>query len=384
VTYGLDLTQVRLPSSAGEYLGYPVFQAQEFAAFPIDLATRDKKVDHLDWDTVARWPSKARCAGLPTDRDYLSDDARGESAIALTAPDDKLKGFRSPYHVRLRQVELDTPHRGTFTDAGRRPVDACLVVRTTGPGGEWRWRTRRFELTREVSATRVAATLDLDVADVDAVAILFEAGLGVDRIRYTIEQTSAGTPGAGPPVATSACCDACADSGPTLASRYCCTARAPAPEPCFEDDLPVAPSCRPYGELHDAAAAACRARGAWLRDVSTRDTARECPPAPNELESGLSRRAHFKCCRDPYFVPQPPDRQSPLPDCMQVGGLWSPCASHEDMLDQAVKTCFMSGLTHRSITFKDDCGPGGAGMSTSVSVCCRPGAAGPPTNYCGL
>jgi hypothetical protein len=229
----------------------------------------------------------------------------------------------------------------------------------------------------------VAAAVDLDVDDVDAVAILFENGLAVDRIRYTIEQTGGGQ-GGGAPIASAACCDACADTGATVASRYCCTAKTPAPEPCTEGDLPVAPSCVTHRELYDAAAAACRARGAWLRDVTTRDMARECPIAPNELESNLSRRAHFKCCRDSFFVPNPPDSASPEPECYQVGGLWSPCASHEEMLEAAVTACFMSGRIHRSITFKDSCGPGGAGMSESLSVCCRPGVAGPPVNYCAL
>lgn len=370
-TYALDLTPL-----------YPTtFQAQDLAAFSIDLTTHDKKITRLDWDTVVQWPSGAHCTGLPQDVDYVSDSARGDSAIGLTAPDDKLKGFRSPYRVRLRQVEFDVTHAGTLDD-WRGPINVCLAVRAMN--GEWTWRTRTFNVNREVRDGRFAATVDLDVADIDAVAILFDAPQVVDRIRYTIESAGRGPGGdVGVPIQSAACCDACKEPTSGLASGYCCTASAPAPEPCTEQDLPVSPTCVPYGDLYDAAAAACRATGTWLREVSTRDETNECPPASRDiLESGLSRRAHFKCCRDPYFVPQPPNRPTPTPDCVLVGGSFSPCASHQDMLERAVRSCFDSGLIHRSITFLDHCAPGSAGTSMTMSVCCRPGVAGPPADSC--
>jgi hypothetical protein len=52
------------------------------------------------------------------------------------------------------------------------------------------------------------------------------------------------------------------------------------------------------------------------------------------------------------------------------------------MLEGAVQTCYRNGLVHRSISFQDRCAPGAAGTSMTMSVCCRPGVAGPPADSC--
>ena len=383
VTYTLDLTAVRQPrpeAPMGEVRGTAIFRSNAFAAFSTDLAVTTKKIAQLDWDTVNEWPSRASCDGFPAGGGYLPDAERGPNAVGPLRPDDLLKGFRSPYRVHLRKLELDMPHRVPQDSLPRVAGGLCVVVRTGD--GTWRWRAHRFVATQDTAAGRASASIDLDVRDVDAVAILFDSGTAVATVRYTIERSGAPPAGDRGDIATAGCCTACAPDGPDLTSRYCCTSGRPGPEPCTDEEIAPGPQCRLFADLHQEARAACRARGTWLRSIEYLDPDLRCGRVELGRPSPTGARGiRFRCCRDDFFVPPPPSG-APASDCQLVGGLSSPCASNATMLERQVEACYRAGLVHRTTIFANDCAGGGAGSANVQSICCRPGVVGPPVDYC--
>jgi hypothetical protein len=382
VDYTLDLTAVREPfagAPGGERVGVPLFSHNSHALFSIDLTTTSKTVERLSWETVVKLQGKETCHDFPDDRAYVLDSERGAQALRPYDPDNALKGFRSPHRVRLRGIDLQMPYRVAHDEQVRMATAVCVAVRTGD--GVWRWRARRFLATQHPGRGVATAHRDLEVNDVDAVAILFEATTPVSSIRYTIERLS--DP---PPVltrgdlATAACCSACATDGPDLASRYCCSSRGPSPEPCIEEQSALTAECRPARGLYDQAVAACRARSLWLRDYQLLDPNVVCT-SPDRLITGY-RGVSYKCCRDPHFIPTPPDAAGPAPDCISTGGLSTPCQSNAAMLARQVELCFSSGRIHRLTTFGNECP--GVGSSSVSSVCCLPGVPGPPVSACTM
>jgi len=99
---------------------------------------------------------------------------------------------------------------------------------------------------------------------------------------------------------------------------------------------------------------------------------------PKYDQSTGTRQAHFKCCRDPWFMPPPPSPPGGAADC-QFTGYLTDCRPNQEILEGAVAGCFRAGLVHKSTTFKNDC-PGGSRDATSI--CCRPGVVGPPVDHC--
>ena len=373
-TYTLDLTQVRQPrAGAPDFVGVPAIRARAYAAFPIDLGAQTKVVHEMGPYTFSEWPSVAStCAGFPPGRDYLPDADRGAAALAPLHPTDLLKGFVPPYQVHLRRLDVFAPD--VVRDAGG---GLCLVMRAAG---SWTWRAQRF-----LPGAGAVTHIELDLRDVDVVAILFEAPSDVRRIDFTIERHPGdpaldpilGGVGAGD-LASAACCTLCAADGPTPASRYCCAKDPPPPEPCLDLETPLSPQCRPLADVYAEAASTCRAHALWLRSYNLLDPTNLCVAADRLSPTG-TRGAKLRCCRDPYFIPEPPNA-GPVADCFLVGASYTPCTSNQTIHERLVESCNQAGLVHRVTRFRNDCPGGGSGEATGI--CCRPGVAGPPTDYC--
>ena len=185
VTYTLDLTAMGGPSSAGEVPGAMCVSHNALAAFPLDFSAAVKTPATLAPEAIDEWQSKSGCAGFPTDVPYLPDSERGSLAVSSIRPDNLLKGFRSPHRGRVRRLSLEMPDRvlqgGLLQSAG----PFCIVFRNGA--GQWLWRAQRFEPKYDAVTQRSTAEVDLDVADVDTIAILFESTTGLASVRYTVE-----------------------------------------------------------------------------------------------------------------------------------------------------------------------------------------------------